>query len=176
MTIKSKLSKAVVALILAGAPAYMISDQFLQEKEGMRLKAYQDGGGVWTICLGHTAGVKPGDTATPEQCAAWARQDIEPAIKRVEQLTPVALTEPQKAGIASFCFFNLGETKCRRNANGTPTKFWSAWMAGDMARACAQIPNWIYDGGRDCRIRSNNCYGQVERRAQEAELCRYGLK
>lgn len=176
MTMKSKLTKAVLALVVASAPAYVITEQFLDEKEGMRYTAYQDGSRkIWTICLGHTAGVKPGDTATPEQCAKWAKEDISPAIAKVEKLTPVPLSEPQKAAIASFCFFNLGEPRCKRNANGTLTGFWSAWMAGDMARACNQIPRWIYDNGKDCRIRSNNCYGQVIRREQEKELCLLGV-
>ena len=32
--------------------------------EGLRLKAYQDAKGVWTIGYGHTAHVKPGDKIT----------------------------------------------------------------------------------------------------------------
>lgn len=178
MSLKSRLSAIVIGLVMAGAPAYTITEQFLQEKEGMRLTAYQDGGGVWTICLGHTKGVYRGMVATPQQCAAWAREEIGPAIKRVEELTPVPLSEPAKAGIASFCFYNLGEPKCHwtKDKNGVrrPTRFWSYWMAGDMQRACDAIPAWVFDGGRDCRIRSNGCYGQVERRAQERELCLIG--
>ncbi|HAX8782547.1 TPA: lysozyme [Escherichia coli] len=34
---------------------------------------------------------------------------------------------------------------------------------------------WIKDGGRDCRIRSNNCYGQVSRRDQESALACWGI-
>ena len=30
------------------------------------------------------------------------------------------------------------------------------------------------DGGRDCRIRSNNCYGQVIRRDRESALACWG--
>ncbi|WP_252355941.1 hypothetical protein, partial [Escherichia coli] len=33
----------------------------------------------------------------------------------------------------------------------------------------------IKDGGRDCRIRSNNCYGQVSRRDQESALACWGI-
>lgn len=171
MGIKSKLSAAVVALVMAGSGAVAISDQFLIEKEGLRLNAYQDGRGIWTICMGHTAGVRPGMRVSAEQCAKWAREDIGPAVARVEQLTPVPLSEPAKAGIASFCFFNLGERKCHYNANGTETRFWKAWQSGNITEACNRIPDWIFDGGKDCRIRSNNCYGQVQRRQEERELC-----
>lgn len=51
---RTKLSAAVLGLVLAGAPASVILDQFLNEKEGNSLTAYRDGGGVWTICRGAT--------------------------------------------------------------------------------------------------------------------------
>lgn len=53
-TSKTKLSAAVLGLVLAGAPASVILDQFLNEKEGNSLTAYKDGGGIWTICRGAT--------------------------------------------------------------------------------------------------------------------------
>lgn len=43
--------------------------------EGCKLTAYQDSGGVWTIGIGHTAGVKAGDTCTEEQASAWLAED-----------------------------------------------------------------------------------------------------
>jgi lysozyme len=43
--------------------------------EGCRLSAYQDGGGVWTIGIGHTVGVKAGDTCTTDQAIQWFRSD-----------------------------------------------------------------------------------------------------
>ena len=48
---RTKLSAAVLGLVLAGAPASVILDQFLNEKEGNSLSAYRDAGGIWTICL-----------------------------------------------------------------------------------------------------------------------------
>ena len=53
--LRNKLSAAVVGLILAGASAPVILDQFLDEKEGNSLTAYRDGGGLWTICRGATS-------------------------------------------------------------------------------------------------------------------------
>ena len=48
--------------------------------------------------------------------------------------------------------------------------------AGDRKGACEAIRWWIKDGGRDCRIRSNNCYGQVIRRDQESALTCWGIE
>lgn len=51
---KTKLSAAVLGLVLAGASASVILDQFLDEKEGNHTTAYRDGSGIWTICRGTT--------------------------------------------------------------------------------------------------------------------------
>ena len=37
----------------------------VKASEGLRLQAYQDTGGVWTIGYGHTAGVNAGDVKAP---------------------------------------------------------------------------------------------------------------
>ncbi|EEV0657526.1 glycoside hydrolase family protein, partial [Escherichia coli] len=81
----------------------------------------------------------------------------------------VPLTEPQKAGIASFCPYNIGPGKCFTST------FYKRINAGDRRGACEAIRWWIKDGGRDCRIRSNNCYGQVSRRDQERALACWGI-
>jgi len=170
---KSRLSKAVIALILSGAGASTILDQFLDEKEGNRLHAYQDGSGIWTICRGVTSvnGVRvvPGMQMTAEQCDRVNRIEQEKAIAWVKSNVRVPLTQPQIAGIASFCPYNIGPGKC------FPSTFYRKLNAGDRKGACAAIKSWIFDGGKDCRIRSNGCYGQIVRRDQESELTCWGL-
>ena len=44
--------------------------------EGLRLNAYQDAKGVWTIGYGHTAHVKPGDKITRKEAEVLLRQDL----------------------------------------------------------------------------------------------------
>lgn len=87
-----------------------------------------------------------------------------------ERNIKVPLTEPQKAGIASFCPYNIGPGKC------FPSTFYKRLNAGDRKGACEAIRWWIKDGGRDCRIRSNNCYGQVIRRDRESALTCWGIE
>lgn len=52
--------------------------------EGLRLTAYQDTGGVWTIGFGHTLGVKPSDTCTFEQAQEWLAEDSKLLVKAVD--------------------------------------------------------------------------------------------
>lgn len=171
--LKTKLSAAMLALIAAGASAPVLMEQFQKEKEGTRLIAYQDQGGVWTICGGVTSvNGKPvfkGMKLTQAQCDTIDKAEQAKALDWVEKNIHIPLTEPQKVGIASFCPWNIGPGKCFTST------FYRKLNAGNRLGACAEIKRWIWDGGKDCRIRSNNCFGQVQRRDQESELTCWGL-
>ncbi|WP_427167720.1 lysozyme [Citrobacter koseri] len=170
---RTKLSAAVLALVLASAPASVILDQFLQEKEGNTLVAVMDPGGVWSLCRGVTRidgkPVVKGMKVTQAKCDQVNAIERDKALAWVERNVKVPLTEPQKAGIASFCPYNIGPGKC------LPSGFFRKLNAGDRKGACAEIRRWIFDGGKDCRIRSNNCFGQVSRRDQESALTCWGI-
>ncbi|PXW62859.1 lysozyme [Grimontella sp. AG753] len=173
MASKTKLSAAVLGLVLAGASAPTILDQFLNEKEGNSLTAYRDGSGIWTICRGATLvdgkPVSQGMKLTQEKCDQVNAKERDAALAWVDKNIHVKLTEPQKAGIASFCPYNIGPGKC------FPSTFYQRINAGDRKGACEAIRWWIKDGGKDCRVRSNNCYGQIERRDQESALACWGI-
>lgn len=172
-TTKSKLSVAMLGLLAAGATAPVLMSQFQNEKEGTRLVAYPDAGGKWTICGGVTrVNGKPvvsGMKLTREQCDKIDKAEQAKALDWVEKNVHVPLTAPQKVGIASFCPWNIGPGKC------LPSTFYRKLNAGDRHGACEEIKRWIWDGGKDCRIKSNNCFGQVVRRDQESELTCWGL-
>lgn len=158
------LSKRIIALILSGASALGIATQFIGEKEGSRLVAYQDAGSVWTICDGVTKGVYKGMRLTDAECAAKNAEYIQAADTDVERLVHVPMSKPQRAALISFCGYNLGYKKC------STSTFLRKLNAGDRKGACEEIKKWIFDGGKDCRI-DKSCRGQVLRRDQEYELC-----
>ncbi|WP_326490787.1 lysozyme [Hafnia paralvei] len=168
MGTKTKLSAAVLALILGGATADKILDQFLDEKEGVRTIAYQDGRGIWSICRGLTRiegkSVTRGLKLSYSECKRYDAIERDKAIAWVKRNVTVPLSEPAIAGIASFCPYNIGPGKC------FPSTFYKKLNAGDRTGACAEIKRWIFDGGKDCRVKANNCAGQPVRRGQESEL------
>jgi lysozyme len=174
---RSALSAAVLALVLAGASAPDILEQYIGEREGSREVSYLDGGSttvkrIWTICKGLTKidgqPVTKDMKLSKEECARHDRKELVATIAELERLVLphiwVGLSEPAKAGIASFCTYNLGATKCRG------TTFLKLLNEGRRNEACAQITRWIRDGGKDCRY-DRSCRGQVDRRMGEDELC-----
>jgi lysozyme len=130
--------------------------EFIKQAEGLRLKAYQDSVGVWTIGYGHTKGVKEGDTCTSEQAEAWLLLDLGRVYRDIEDFVEVPLSQGQFDALCSFVF-NLGggalqSSTLRRMLN-----------AKDYKGAQQQYPRWCHAGGQ-------RLAGLVKRRAGEAEM------
>ena len=78
----------------------------LKEFEGLRLEAYKDAAGIWTIGYGHTHNVRKGDKIS-EYCAdEYLRMDLEVAQKQVMDLK-VCRTQGELDALVDFVF-NLG--------------------------------------------------------------------
>ena len=81
---------------------------FIKQAEGLRLKAYRDEGGTWTIGYGHTGpDVTDGSTITVERADQLLERDIAWAIDTVRRAVRVTLTEEQRAALISLTF-NIG--------------------------------------------------------------------
>lgn len=137
------------------------------EMEGTVYEAYPDTGGVWTICTGHTQGVRPGDVATPEQCAAYLQGDLGESVDYVMRVAPKASIW-QKIALADFVY-NLGRTALARSTLLRLT------LAGDYVAAAEQFRRWMFVAGRDCRLVASNCGGIVNRRELQRSLYLVGL-
>lgn len=86
----------------------------LHEREGLRLEAYQDTQGVWTIGLGHTSAagppeVWPGMTITEDEAQAIFVNDSETFAKECRHLVIVPLEQWQLDSLASFVY-NIGSS------------------------------------------------------------------
>ncbi len=79
VTVLASLLAFIYFFIIKRVIGMRISDKglaALKQFEALRLTAYQDSKGVWTIGWGHTGGVKAGDTCTREQAEKWLKQDV----------------------------------------------------------------------------------------------------
>ena len=155
-------SAALIAAMLIAVP-------FVTDREGESLKAYQDVGGVWTICHGETSGVTAEQVATKEACDALTRSRVGQFMTRVRALQTVELSPATLAAHTSFAY-NIGTAGYARSTTLRLTN------SGNLAAGCRAMANWYTAGGKDCRVRSNNCYGVINRRNDEIALCLSGVR
>lgn len=136
--------------------------EHLKLSEGLRLKAYQDTGKVWTIGYGHTSAagglkVYQGLTITNAQAEQLLKDDLArmtyPVIKR---LVKVDLTQGQFDALCSF-IYNLGEGQV---STSTLLKLLNT---KDYKGASGQFGRWVYDNGKKFD-------GLVTRRENERKL------
>lgn len=108
--------------------------------EGLRLEAYQDQVGVWTIGYGHTSGVSPGQTCSQEQAQQWLLEDVQGASFAVNRMVTVQLNQNQFDALVDFTF-NLGS-----GALGGSTLL-RLLNAGNTQAAADEFLKWDHAGG-----------------------------
>ncbi|OVE49469.1 lysozyme [Chromobacterium violaceum] len=114
----------------------------IKQFEGLRLAAYQDMVGVWTIGYGHTGpDVKAGLIITQQQADQLLAADLEKFETGVGQLVAVPLNANQFAALVSFSY-NLGLGNLRSST------LLRLLNQGDYAGAAAQFPRWNRAGGQ----------------------------
>lgn len=79
----------------------------LKAHEGLRLFAYQDSVGVWTIGYGHTKDVFPGQHISPSVAEEFLKQDLAWAEDCVNSSVKTPLSQNQFDALVSFVF-NVG--------------------------------------------------------------------
>lgn len=113
-----------------------------QRFEGLRLAAYQDVAGVWTIGYGHTgADVHAGLVISEADAVALLRTDVAAAVACVNRVVSVEILQNQFDAMVDFCF-NVG---CR---NFTHSTLLRKLNQGDAAGAAAQFLLWVNAGGK----------------------------
>lgn len=136
--------------------------QLIKNFEGLRLHAYQDTRGIWTIGWGDTANVKRGDTISISEAEARLvhrlTYDFEPTVNRVA-IAP-GTTQNQFDAMVSLAY-NIGST------NFITSTLARLHKAGAFERAEQEFGRWIYSNGE-------RLTGLVTRRKAEAQL--YGEK
>lgn len=124
-----KLRNLAVAVVSAFGLQYLVT------LEGYKLKAYPDGAGVWTICVGHTKGVRQGQTATRAQCDKWLEEDLRYFSHVVRTSVRQPVTQNQFDALVIFAF-NIGETKFKSST------LLRKLNAGDFIGAANEFPRW----------------------------------
>ncbi len=138
---------------------------FIGRWEGLRLEAYRDIVGVWTVCYGETKGVSAGDKYTKAECDAMLAREIQSYRAGLQRhFTPSTiadLTVERDVAFTSLAY-NVGVSAAGKS---TATK---RLNAGNIVGACEALGWWNKAGGRVVR-------GLVNRRKEETELCLMGV-
>lgn len=128
----------------------------IKQFEGLRLAAYQDSVGVWTIGYGHTKNVYPGMVITEAQATAFLTEDVAVHASGIGKYVKVKLNQNQFDALASF-HFNLGADILNGSA------LLSYINAQQWQAAAAEMKKYVYAGNQVLQ-------GLVARRNAEADL------
>lgn len=105
---------------IVGATAAAALFVSIPEDEGSELRAYRDIAGIWTICNGDTANVRPGMVETPEGCRRRLEAQLIAHAKPVMACTPRLREEGrdwQRAAAVSLAY-NIGvRAYCRSSVD-----------------------------------------------------------
>jgi lysozyme len=114
-----------------------------QAFEGLRLTAYQDMVGVWTIGYGHTGpDVKAGLTITQQQAEQLLINDLARFNNGVNALVTVKINQNQFDALISFSY-NLGLGSLQQST------LLRLLNAGNFQAAADQFPRWDRAGGKE---------------------------
>lgn len=128
----------------------------LKKLEGLRLVAYRDVGGVWTIGYGHIQGVREGDSCTEAQADNWLWEELGIYEETVTSACTVEPTQNQFDAMVLLCY-NIGMRAFR---NSTVLK---AHNRGDFISAARAFGLWN-------KVKGRVVAGLTARRAAEAAM------
>lgn len=128
--------------------------ELIRRFEGLRLEAYRDPVGIWTIGYGHTP-ASPGQIISLVQADDLLTHDVARFEEAVNDLVSVPLTQGQFDALVSFAY-NLGEARLRDST------LLRKLNAGDRT-APSEFGRWVHADGKVLP-------GLVRRRAAEAQM------
>lgn len=128
--------------------------------EALRLTAYRDAAGVWTIGYGHTATAQAGQRITAAEAEALFAADLARAEAAVRRALSVSLNANEFAALVSLVF-NIGAAAFSRS------RVRRLLAAGDRPGAAEAILLWCKATVRGRKV---TLPGLVRRRAAERAL------
>lgn len=128
--------------------------------EGLRLTSYPDPashGAPYTICYGHTGGIKAGETVTLAQCKAWLIQDLGSAANGIEACVTAPMGDKRFVALMSFAY-NVGVTTACKSSVVRDLN------AGNATAGCGAL--LLYNKAAGITLQ-----GLTNRRKAEQQLC-----
>lgn len=156
----------VASGLASNAEFLAVAVPFVGKWEGLRLAAYRDIVGVWTVCYGETKGVRPGDRYTKAECDAMLARELISYRSRLHRYfgpeTLASRLHVHRDTAYTSLAYNVGVGGAGKS---TATR---RLNAGDIAGGCRAIQWWNKAGGRVVR-------GLALRRGGDYGLCMIGV-
>ena len=152
---------AIVALLLIANK--VSAEAIIKQFEGLRLTAYPDSAGIWTIGFGTTINpengqrIKAGDKITEAQALRWLKLQTQTTRAAVERLVKVPINDRQLSALTSLAY-NIGITAFSQS---TLLRYLNQKM--DKEIVAKQFLRWNRAGGKVLP-------GLTKRRQLEADL------
>lgn len=138
----------------------------LTSMEGNKPIPYKDTSGVWTACVGDTREIDPSHIYTPQECQDRLVSQLHRHNEGLLKCMPALADSPDhfhgaildlgyNVGVGAVCNSSIRKKVQDHNATG----------------ACQVITDFYKAAGKDCRVRSNGCYGVWRRRLWERAMC-----
>lgn len=137
---------AIVLLLLISNK--VSAEKIIAQFEGLRLEAYPDSAGVWTIGYGTTknpdtgAKIKQGDKITKAKALEWLKKDTASFQAGVKKLVKVPINDNQLAALTSLAY-NIGLTAFSRS---TLLRLLNSKVNKELV--AAQFLRWNRAGGK----------------------------
>lgn len=135
--------------------------ELIRQNEGLKLEAYLDQAGIWTIGYGHTVGVKPGMTWTKTQAEQELDHDCTFFWRVICDLVKAPLNEFQEGALLSFVF-NIG------NQAFMQSHLLKILNDGNYQAVPDAMMNWIHYTDENGKKQISN--GLIKRRKAEGVL------
>ncbi|MGB7087546.1 MAG: lysozyme [Phormidesmis sp.] len=116
--------------------------RLIKSFEGLRLKAYRDPVGIWTIGYGTTRGVRAGMKISEAEAEKFLQQDLTRFEQAIDAAVDVPINDNQFSALASFTY-NVGPGAFRSS-----TLLRLLNQRRDLRLVAAQFPRWNKAGGR----------------------------
>lgn len=143
-----------------GGSAVLLATTMIQYFEGVIFKPYVDGGGVLSVCYGHTGkDIEINRTYTKAECEKLLNKDLKAIKRNVDLLIKIDINPLTQAALYSFAYNvgvgNFAKSNVLKNLN-----------ANDQHGACEAMRRWVY-------IDRKKSKGLMSRREIESVIC-YG--
>jgi lysozyme len=135
----------------------------IQQFEGLKLKAYKDSVGIWTIGFGNIFNldtgnpIKEGDEITQETAERWLKIEVDNLQAKMKKVITVPLTDNQLTAITSLAY-NIGFGAFKRS---TLLRLLNAGASKE--EVAKQFLRWNKAGGKEVK-------GLTNRRQAESNL------